>query len=228
MRRRLALRLTAVLAAAALVVAAAGAARAALTPDLEALYLLKLAAFGSEYGPDHGLARWEAPIRLSLEGSPTAEDRERAAAFLDQLNERVAGFPGIRLADGDADIRVTYAPADELGDHVADYVPDNWGYFSFLYEDHRITGAQIAIASDVTTQRQRNHLFMEELVGALGLAKDIEGYPDSIIYQPWTETQALSDLDWRMLNLLYHPSLTPGMSAAEADRILRPLLEGRP
>lgn len=205
-------------------------AAAETSPEREALEAFMLACFGSEYGPDHELTRWEQPIRLSLEGSPTPEDRAFAQAFIDQLNDRVAGFPGISLvgALGRPNVRVSYAPLDSLHRYVEGYVSGNWGYFSYWYEDYRMTKAQIGLASDAANQQQRNHLFMEELVGALGLAKDIDSHPESIVYQPWTETQQLADIDWLMLNYLYHPRLSPGMSADEAHDLLTGLLEDKP
>ena len=61
----------------------------------------------------------------------------------------------------------------------------------------------------------------EELVGALGLPGDHMMYSDSILYDPWTTVQDLSDVDWRMLNLLYSPALSPGMTEEEARDALR-------
>ena len=65
--------------------------------------------------------------------------------------------------------------------------------------------AGIVIATDVTTQRDRNHLVQEELVGALGLTNDHWDDKTSILYQGWTTTQSPSPLDWQMLNFLYSP-----------------------
>ena len=46
-------------------------------------------------------------------------------------------------------------------------------------------------------------------------------FPDSILYDGWTVTGALSEEDWTALNLLYSPALSPGMTRAEAEKALR-------
>ncbi|MHC1786829.1 MAG: DUF2927 domain-containing protein [Christensenellales bacterium] len=184
----------------------------------QALYCFLDSAFGSEYGQDHALVRWQKPIRLSLAGGFSPEDEAFAVDFLAQLNARVPGFPGVSRVEaaGKPHIQGTYAPLDELADYVEGYAEGNWGYFSYWYDDYRMTKAQIGIASDVTNQVQRNHLLMEELLGALGLGTDIYTYSDSVLYEPWTEVQQPSDLDWLMLGYLYDPRLTPGMSQVKA------------
>ena len=72
----------------------------------------------------------------------------------------------------------------------------------------------------MTDQAARNHLLLEEITGGLGLANDIDTEKDSILYQPWTTTQQLSDLDWQLLNLLYDRRVTPGMDTETALRAL--------
>lgn len=189
----------------------------------QAMYCFFDAAFGSEYGGSSGLVRWGSPIKMSLEGAYTRKDEAFAVDFLEKLREAaIPGMPEISRVDmNDApNIRVTYAPLDYLDDYVAGYVAGNWAFFSYHYEDYLMTQASIAIASDVTSQKARNHLFLEELLGALGLATDIYTYSDSIIYEPWTEVQTLSDLDWLMLTYLYSPLLEPGMSAPQAHALL--------
>lgn len=189
----------------------------------QAMYCFFDAAFGSEYGGSSGLVRWGSPIKVSLEGAYTHKDEAFAIDFLDMLREAaIPGMPEISRVDmNDApNIRVTYAPLDYLGDYVTGYVAGNWAFFSYHYEDYLMTRASIAISSDVTGQEARNHLFLEELLGVLGLATDIYTYSDSVIYGPWTEVQALSDLDWLMLNYLYSPLLEPGMSTPQAHALL--------
>lgn len=179
------------------------------------------AAFRAEYdvqGRDE-LRRWQSPIRVYTTGTPTAQDLATLATFIDQLGQMVFGLPPVSLVSHpqQANVTLTFAPLDTLGTALPTYVSGNWGFFSFWNDaDGVIYEAQAVIASDVTSQQDRNHLILEEFTGLLGLANDIEGQPDSIIYQPWTTTQQLSLLDWQLLNLLYDERLSPGMSQAQA------------
>lgn len=185
-------------------------ARAAQASALE---LMKVCAFGSEYGSAHNLARWEKPLRIFVGGNPTAADLNALDDFLIDLTVHVPMLPNVSIVKSKADANITlyYVPLKEMGKYITNYVDGNWGMFRVWWSSHQMTSAEIAIATDVTTQRARIHLMKEELVGVLGLCNDHDKYADSILYQPWTTTQELSDVDWLMLNMLYHPSVTPGM-----------------
>ncbi len=183
-----------------------------------------IAAFTSEYGPSVGkLRRWAKPIKIAVEGPATAEDLRTLDHFIALLNLRVNGLPKVSLAKGKekANLTITYAPLDELPRIEKGYVPGNWGLFLYWWDGgYRINKARVLLATDVTTQEARNHLLLEEIVGLLGLANDIDSHPDSIIYQPWTTVQHLSELDWELLDLLYDSRLKPGMSLKQANKAL--------
>lgn len=177
-----------------------------------ALDLCRTCAFAAEFGGAHPLLRWEEPIRIHISGSPTQADRDAVDAFLLQLACRVPTMPNVTVVDNraNANMFIWYGPLDELSQHVTNYPEGNWGAFTYWYRSYRMVKAEIGIASDVTEQRDRNHLVMEELVGALGLTNDHDVFSDSIVYQPWTTTQELSEVDWLMLNMIYHPDVSPG------------------
>lgn len=201
---------------------------------MQALDAFMDAAFSVEYGDAQRdfMLRWQQPVKVHLSGDYLPEDEAFLDAFLQELTLKaeeygMTAFPGIMRVASErrANLKVIYCPLDEMARHLTFYEPDNWGLFEYFYDDYRITGATVVVSSDVTTQRQRNHLLMEEIVGSLGLTDDIDDHPDSIVYQPWTETQQLSDLDWLMLSYLYHDALRPGMTSRQAYRVLKPLVE---
>ena len=190
-----------------------------------ALALLRECAFIPEYGDgtEQPLCRWEDEITVWAGGGPTREDLQALDAFLAELNRRLPGFPGIRRVrrDTDAAVRVWFVPGYMLSLYIEGYVEGNWGFFSFNHPGGKIVSARIGIASDLTEQEDRNHLILEELVGALGLPGDHSRYSDSILYDGWTTSQSLSDVDWRMLDMLYSPVLSPGMLWPDARDALR-------
>lgn len=196
----------------------------ALDGKMQALDCLQYSSFGAEYNSTNSLLkRWESDIKIYTCGAITDKDSMMLDDFIMQLSFRCPFLPRISRTNTEsaANVVIYYGPLDTLKDHVPNYVEDNWGFFTYKYNgDYEIYQAQIAIASDVTRQRQRNHLVMEELIGTLGLANDHNLYSDSIVYAPWTETQELSDIDWLMMNMLYHPSLSCGMSYQQARGIL--------
>lgn len=183
------------------------------------------AAFRAEYDKENtdALRRWAQPLVVFIEEDRTDQDQATLSAFFEQLNHRLVNFPGVSLTESQeqANVTVRFAPLDMLGELDSIYVEGNWGFFSFWYNDFgEITNAQVLIANDVTSQRERNHLLLEEFTGLLGLPNDIDSPDDSILYQPWTTTQDLSTLDWQLLNLLYDSRLHPGMTWAQAKAAL--------
>ena len=196
----------------------------------QALYCFLDSAFSPEYNDEsrNFMIRWGKNITISVEGGYTKQDMDTIDAFIEALNKNVDGIPKVSkvAAKAKAYLRVIYAPLDQFGNYISNYVPNNWGYFSYRYNGSSlITSATILIATDVTKQSSRNHLILEEITGALGLTNDIYTYSDSIVYAPWTETQELSDLDWLMLNYLYSGSVNPGMTAPQAYEALLKTLD---
>lgn len=193
----------------------------ALDARLQALDCLKISGFSAEYEDTTGghLTRWEDSIRLYVGGHPTRADLEELDDFLLELALRVPLLPNITRTnrEAEADITIYYVPLSSVGSYVRNYVEGNWGYFNFFHNGayQRYKGL-IAIATDVTNQRQRNHIMREELVGVLALGNDHELYEDSIVYQPWTEVQDLSEVDWLMLNMIYSPYVSCGMTYEQA------------
>lgn len=181
-------------------------------------------AFNAEYGDNVGkIRRWAKPIKIFIEGAATKEDLETIERFVELLNLRVNGLPQVSFTKkkANANLRIIFAKLDELPVIEPGYVAGNWGFFRYWYDKgFRLTEARVLIATDVTTQEARNHLLLEEIVGSLGLTNDIDSHPDSIIYQPWTTTQHLSELDWELLDLLYDARLKPGMSLKKVRNIL--------
>lgn len=181
-------------------------------------------AFEPEYGDQVSkIRRWTKPILISVIGDATEEDLLTLNRFIDLLNLRVNGLPEVSLAGAKqkASLTIHYARLEELPNILPEYVPGNWGYFSYRYDGgYRINKAVVLLASDVTDQEARNHLLLEEIVGLLGLTNDIDTHSDSIIYQPWTTTQNLSELDWELLDLLYDSNIKPGMTRKQAYKAL--------
>lgn len=195
----------------------------------KAMELMRIVAFNSEYGSGHNLVRWERPIRIYVGGIPTSQDRRTIDDFILELACHVPMMPNVTVVsrESEANITIWFGPLKQLRDHVTDYHEGNWGAFHYWYSSYRITRAEIGIASDVTSQKERNHLIMEELIGVFGLGNDQDDYSDSIVYQPWTTTQELSDVDWLMMNMLYHPDVTPGMSWSQFERVTRQRINNR-
>lgn len=176
-------------------------------------------ALDIEYGSGDGVVkRWEAPIRVQVSGDYTSEDYATLKDHISALNG-LGTLPSITitdLSDSSANYFIYFVPRDEMGDVLPGYVEGNDGFF-YIYWDgnYVINKAYMGIATDVTSQEARNHLILEEFTQTLGLTGDSSRYEDSIFQQKWTETQALSDIDWELLRMLYSNNVSAGMKQSE-------------
>ena len=84
---------------------------------LQALNLLKICAFSTEYGDERDtLARWEGPIRVYAGGAPTETDMNELDAFLMELSFRVPMLPTVeRVENADsANMQIFFVPEKEF------------------------------------------------------------------------------------------------------------------
>lgn len=189
----------------------------------QAISLFLECAFHPEYGAETGrLNRWEEEIRVWAGGGPTREDLAALDRFLAEAPARAEGLPPLRRVrqDSQANIRIWFIPEYMMPYYLEDYVDGNKGFFRYETRKDRIVSARIGIAADTTEQEERDHLILEELVGALGLPGDHLKYRDSILYDGWTVTRELSEVDWQMLEILYSGELRAGMTEKEASDLL--------
>lgn len=186
---------------------------------------LMTSVFDAQYdGSSSGyMVRWGGPLRVFLGGEYTQEDFAVVERFIQSLSDRVIWLPDISMVSAPdlANVTIIFAKLDELaGFNLPGYGEGDWGAFSYWFEDNLINRAELLIASDVTTQEDRSYLLQMKLTNALGLTKRIPNFQDSIIVEGYVPKQNLSQIDWLMLNILYEPWLTPGITAQETYDLL--------
>ena len=169
------------------------------------------------------LQRWESPISYGIYGTPTPEDRTKIAEFAQWLN-RIDGFPGMYEAgEGEyVNLRIHFTDQQGLLDLMGDQFQGTDGAVTFWYEENRIFDATVCIRTDLS-QNLRNSVILEEIYNGLGPIQDTDLRPDSIIYSAYSEPQSLTQIDELILKLLYHPSLSCGMDAAQCEADIRTL-----
>jgi hypothetical protein len=189
-----------------------------ITPD-ELLDYFADIALKSEFG-DTGangiVCRWEKPIKVEILGDYSSADYDWLTAHIANLNQ-IDGMPAISIVAADGNYRVWFKTLDRLREVIPGYVSENWGFISLYWNSKKqITDAFMGIATDVTNQTQRNHLILEEFTQGLGLLNDSPQYADSIFQIEWTETQALADVDYALIRMLYSSAVQAGMKEADA------------
>lgn len=189
-----------------------------------AIQQMQVCAFSSEYN-DNGrntLRRWEDPIKVYFSGKFTEGDVAFFHDFIRQLRDNVPDMPSVSIVNDpmEANVNMYFVKLKEMKSVIPSYVEGNWGIFSFSTWDDVIIRADIGIAYDKCDAKARKHLMMEEFIGMLGLANDHNLDKKSILYQPWTTVQKLTNADWLMLRMHYSRKVRAGMHISEAIPIM--------
>lgn len=175
-------------------------------------------AFGSEFGDStEKLCRWESEIFYTVTGECRDEDIELIGILVDRLNS-IEGFPQMREAafNETANFEIMFITRSEITE-LFDEANENCAGMSeyHWYTDTcEIFKARAAI--DCYEEDERLSTICEEILQSLGLAKDSYAHRDSVFYQGKCIYSRPSDLDYAMVELLYHPKLKTGMSRYEA------------
>ena len=175
-------------------------------------------AFGSEYGTSsERLCRWKSPIIYCVSGNPRERDLSLVRELAAKLNE-IDGFPGITETDTaeDANFEIMFITRSEMIEKFSDATEACSGMseYSWSINTCEIISARAAI--DCDEEVERNSTICEEMLQALGLARDSYEHIDSVFYQGKSVYNRPSELDWTLVRLLYHPELREGMSRYEA------------
>ncbi|MDJ0893666.1 MAG: DUF2927 domain-containing protein [Alphaproteobacteria bacterium] len=173
-------------------------------------------AFSNEFGGQHRrgrIVKWATPIRARITGLNADIYERPVAEMLAQLQ---------RLSKLQIDLLQWHDPteANFTIHFVARPSPGQDPCAAFIDDDERfrITRVRILITGPVPTLRQ--HCIAEELIQALGLADDSKLIFPSIFHDA-SRQQGLFPWDEIMLQMLYNPSLHPGITVAEARPIVR-------
>lgn len=175
-------------------------------------------AFDSEFGESsRRVTRWESEIVYSVTGSPTEKDLELIGILVERLNT-IEGFPGIREAgdENEVNFEIMFIPRTEIMEsfeHATDACK-GMSEFHWYTDDYVIYRARAAIDCDEVQEREST--ICEEILQSLGIAMDSFLHKDSVFYQGTCVYKRPSELDWTIVQLLYHPKMQTGMTKTDA------------
>ena len=122
-------------------------------------------------------------------------------------------------AEWQTNLSIYFCSQQELVDRMGEQHYGNDGAVTFWYTDNIIYDEIICIRSDLD-QTLRNSVILEEIYNGLGPVQDTDLRSESIIYSGFSQPQALHPIDRVIIQLLYHPSLSCGMDAAECEEAI--------
>ena len=78
-----------------------------------------------------------------------------------------------------------------------------YGHFNILAHKQEIQRAYIFINTHDSSRKRQKHVIREEITQSLGFLNDTYDYPESIFYQGYSESNTFSEVDKRIIKLLY-------------------------
>lgn len=190
-----------------------------LSPTQE--YFLSI-ALGVEYGENETLKKWKNDLKIYVTDTTQTLLLQELDKIITELNNLIGEIQLYRVNSRSKANFIVY-----LGDaatYMSDYAPEaacwipgNLGFFWVNWNaEGVITKGSVFIDLQHNTAVDcRRHLLREELTQALGLMQDSKKYPNSIFQQNWTCTTTYAEIDRDLIQLLYDPSLSTGMSKKE-------------
>ena len=174
-------------------------------------------------GDPSRLQKWDSPIYYRLYGNYTEEDYETLTNFTEVLNS-IFGFPGIyEIQDPFIDnLSIYFCTQKEMVARLGENFRYMDGGVTFWYTDDVINTGIICYRTELD-QYLRNSVILEEIYNGLGPIQDTKLREDSIIYEEFSLPQMISEMDFLLLQLLYHPLMLPGMDAEECEAVIRSL-----
>jgi hypothetical protein len=188
--------------------------------DKEIEYFTEI-ALGAEYGNNvQVIRRWNSDIRIKINGKPNEEDMESLNQVILDINSLIGDNVYLTIVTTNQNIDINFVPLSDFS--VCNAESGNYGYFNCKWRNNVIYECDICIATeDSLLQEERSHMIREELTQSLGLMRDSFRYNDSIFFEGWTQTLDYSEIDRKMIEILYLDDIRPGMSKVEVERILK-------
>jgi len=188
-------------------------------------------AFGSEFGGGYNnIRKWNRNVNIYVPETQYEQLNEELELIISELNLLLS--KNVQLIkvmnEEDANYIIYFGDKDT---YVQDYAPgaasqveNNWGLFLIFWNNWTIEGGSMYVdvvrTKDINCQK---HLLREELTQSLGLMNDSYSFPESIFYQEWTCTPEYADIDKQLIQILYDPKISAGMSREDVIDYLQNL-----
>jgi len=196
--------------------------------DQEINYLIEI-AYGREFSQDATkLLRWEENIRIHLEVEGDYEN-EIQEAFLEIVGELNSLTPSISIVpeSRNPNYNVYVGPRSELSKINSYFFVDsiNTQGLVQVWKNPNNDSAQFARAmvindssGSIRFQEIRN-ILQEEITQGLGLLNDSYKYPESIFYELQGSNDLISQLDRKIIYMMYSENLKAGFTESETRAI---------
>ncbi|WP_221563042.1 DUF2927 domain-containing protein [Alkalihalobacillus sp. TS-13] len=181
--------------------------------------------------------KWTYYVGVYVHGKPTTQDSKVFKSYFDRLNEMLPIEFKI-LKNGTSNytnhqLDIYFVPTHKFKDYgfkedlrvgnkqvVGVAIPEK------VTTDGKIITSKILVGTD-TDQQLRKTTILHEITHSLGLYGHLEDTKKSILY-PYNNNRItkLSEIDKKLIEILYREDIKPGMSEKDVQRVLEPRIKG--
>ncbi|WP_299532227.1 DUF2927 domain-containing protein [Ulvibacterium sp.] len=203
--------------------------------DVEVIRYFKDVALGFEFGNSSEVTRkWEASMRIFMDGAPTADNRLTLEQAVQDINQLATDGFSIEIVDDP--LRSNCYVFFGSGLDFVELFPDEesnvfaftTGYFRVWWSNNNvIQKARIIINPNLLTPTQQRSVILEEITQSIGLTNDSPLQPDSVFYETLNDAgyaPEYADIDRELIRLLYHPKMNTGLDENQVEEVLRDIL----
>ncbi len=157
------------------------------------------------------LSKWNKDIRIGLKGEYTSEDSNEVSKIVNELNNIINPISIKITSFEDSDLKIYFISYQEFNDFYKYASIGTYGFFiikhNFLNE---ITNGVILINKNLTGI-DRKSTIRNEISNSLGLINDSYKYPTSAFQQFKNKNITYSNIDKKVISLLYNYNLPTSM-----------------
>ncbi len=189
--------------------------------------------FAVAFGPDNSKIKKRAPDKNPLGLAITGDYRDNDTVLLHQFTAQFNNYSSTDKFHSDikygemATIVVWFYPGSslkniaDLGDMVVskNETTGEIHYIQMTVAVNRVSKEVVYINSDLTGE-ERTHWMLRGLLDSMGLPGEDTDYPDSIFYSGSENTTQLSEMDWKIVQLLYGAKITSGLTSDRVKALL--------
>ena len=151
--------------------------------------------------------KWNKDIYVHLYGNYSSPNKKEVMKVIKELNRLIAPRR-IHLVKNPnrANSFIYFGSISENNKNSKSGLRLNgqyYGHFNILAHKQEIQRAYIFINTHDSSRKRQKHVIREEITQSLGFLNDTYDYPESIFYQGYSESITFSEVDKRIIKLLY-------------------------
>jgi|SRR6056297_3018952 len=163
---------------------------------------------------EFNLRFWTRDIRIKLKGEYTKDDSLEVIRIVEELNNLIDPIE-IKIVSLMDNVEIKFIDGFEFINYGR-YALGGTGYVN-VYWNRFFPHGYILINKNIN-KIKRKHILREELTQCLGLLNDSYIYPESIFYQRRSEVTEFSEMDKRLIQMLYNYNLPYSLSRKEFEK----------